>query len=90
MKGDLAKVRSLLKDAIHQDPEYPVNYYNLACAFAEQGDKAEMLANLSLAFEYKDHVLHGEHMPNPRSDSSFQKYLEDTDFIDLMKRLGYQ
>jgi predicted Zn-dependent protease len=88
--GNLKKVHSLLDDAIRQDPDYPLNYYNLACAFAEEGDKPKMLANLSLAFQHKDHVLKGEQMPDPRSDDSFQSYVHDADFVKLMKQLGYK
>jgi hypothetical protein len=29
-------------------------------------------------------------MLDPRSDSSFQKYARDPDFVGLMKKLGYQ
>jgi tetratricopeptide (TPR) repeat protein len=89
MSGDLKKVHTLLDDAIRQDPDYPLNYYNLACAFAEEGDKSKMLANLSTAFQHKNHVLKGEQMPDPRSDDSFQKYVHDEDFVKLMKQLGY-
>jgi predicted Zn-dependent protease len=89
ISGKLKKAQALLEDAIHQDPEYPLNYYNLACAYADQGDKEKVLSNLSLAFEHKDHVLKGEQMPDPRSDSSFQKYVRDEDFIKLMKKLSY-
>jgi len=90
ISGDLKKARAILEDAIRQDPEYPLNYYNLACAFAEEGDKSKALANLSLAFQHKDSVLKGEKMPGPRTDSSFQKYVRDDDFIKLMKKLGYR
>ncbi len=90
MSGDLKKARALLDGAIQQDPEYPLNYYNLACAFAEDGNKSKALANLSLAFQHKGNVLKGEKMPDPRTDSSFQKYVRDDDFIVLMKKLGYQ
>src|ERR1700722_2018066 len=31
MSGEMKKARSLLDDAIQKDPEYPLNYYNLAC-----------------------------------------------------------
>lgn len=89
ISGDLKKVHSLLDDAIQKDPDYPLNYYNLACAFAEDGDKSKALANLSLAFQHKDNVLKGEKMPDPRADSSFQKYARDDDFIGLMKKIGY-
>jgi len=89
ISGDLKKARGLLGDAIRQDPEYPLNYYNLACAFAEEGNKSKVLANLSLAFQHKDRVLKGEKMPDPRADSSFQKYVRDEDFIKLMNKIGY-
>lgn len=90
ISGQLKKAHELLDEAIPQDPEYPLNYYNLACAFAEEGDKNRMLANLALAFQHKDHVLKGEQMPNPRSDSSFQNYIRDDDFLKLMKELGFK
>jgi predicted Zn-dependent protease len=90
ISGQIKKAHGLLDDAISQDPEYPLNYYNLACAFAEEGDKAKMLVNLTHAFQHKDHVLKGEQMPDPRSDSSFQKYVRDDDFAKLMKALGFK
>ena len=90
ISGDLKKSRALLESAIRDDPEYPLNYYNLACAYAEEGDKDKVLTNISLAFDHKEHVLKGEQMPDPRTDSSFQKYVRDQDFIKLMAKLGYK
>jgi predicted Zn-dependent protease len=90
ISGQLKKAHELLDEAIPEDPEYPLNYYNLACAFAEDGDKGKMLANLDLAFQHRDHLLKGEQMPDPRSDSSFQKYLRDDDFVRLLKALGFK
>ena len=90
ISGQLKQAHALLDDAIEQDPEYPLNYYNLACTYAEEGDKSRMLTNLSLAFQHKEHVLRGEHMPDPRTDSSFHKYVRDEDFVKLMVKLGYR
>jgi len=90
INGDLKKAHTLLDDAIKQDPEYPLNYYNLACAFAEDGDKAKLLVNLALAFQHKNNALSGEQMPDPRADSSFQKFVRDPDFAKLMRDLGYK
>jgi predicted Zn-dependent protease len=90
ISGQLKRAHALLDEAIPQDPDYPLNYYNLACAFAEEGNKGKMLANLDLAFQHKDHALYGEQMPDPRSDSSFQKYVRDGDFVKLMKALGFK
>lgn len=88
--GEMKKAHTLLDEAIGKDPEYPLNYYNRACAFAEEGDKGKALANLDLAFQKKANVLKGEQMPDPRADSSFQKYVRDSDFVNLMKKLGLQ
>ncbi len=90
ISGQVNKAHELLDNAIPQDTEYPLNYYNLACVFAEDGNKGKMLANIELAFQHKDHVLKGERMPDPRSDSSFQKYVQDDDFVKLMKALGFK
>lgn len=90
ISGNLKSARALLEEGIRQDPEYPLNYYNLACAFAEDGDKNKMLENLSLAFQRKSNTVKGEKMPDPRADSSFQKYVHDGDFMKLMNNLGYK
>jgi len=90
ISGDLKKTHALLESAIRDDPEYPLNYYNLACAYAEEGDKGKALTNLALAFQHKEQVLKGEQMPDPRTDSSFQKYVRDEDFAKLMAKLGYK
>lgn len=88
--GEMKKAHALLDEAVERDPEYPLNYYNRACAFAEEGDKSRALANLDLAFQRKANVLNGEQMPDPRADSSFQKYIRDPDFVSLMKKLDRQ
>ena len=87
--GELKKAHALLDEAVGKDPQYPLNYYNLACAYAEEGDKAA-LANLQLAFDRRANILKGEQMPDPRADSSFQKYVRDSEFVGLMKKLGYK
>jgi tetratricopeptide (TPR) repeat protein len=90
ISGDVKKARELLREAITKDPDYPLNYYNLACANAEEGQKAEALANIQRAFDRKANIISGEKMPDPSADSSFQKYGNDPDFIALMKKLGYK
>lgn len=89
ISGNLKKVHTLLDEAVRQDPDYPLNYYNLACAFAGEDDKPKMLANLALAFQHKDHLIKGEKMPDPRTDDSFKSYVHDADFVNLMKQIGY-
>jgi hypothetical protein len=88
ISGEMKKVHALLDEAIGKDPDYPLNYYNRACALAEEGDKPGALANLELAFRRKANVLPGEQMPDPPADSSFRKYVDDPDFVALMKKLA--
>ena len=53
-------------------------------------NKTKALVNLDMAFQRKANVLKGEQMPDPRADSSFQRYVRDSDFVNLMKKLGLQ
>jgi predicted Zn-dependent protease len=86
--GRTSDSKALLQESIRTDPSYPLNYYNLACVSADEGDKSGVLKNLSLAFQHKDQVLPGEQMPDPTTDPSFKKYAQDADFKALIPRLG--
>jgi tetratricopeptide (TPR) repeat protein len=88
ISGRTADSRALLQELVRTDPGYPLNYYNLACASADENDKTGVLKNLSLAFQHKDQVLPGEQMPDPTTDPSFKKYAQDADFKALIARLG--
>ena len=46
MSGDLKQSRLVAQHAIEADPDYPLNYYNLACADAEQGDAEQARVHL--------------------------------------------
>ena len=59
ISGRSADAKALLQESVRTDPEYPLNYYNLACVSADEDDKAGVLKNLSLAFQHKDQVLPG-------------------------------
>lgn len=90
ISGQLKKAHDLLDIAIRNDSDYPMNYYNLACTYGEEGNKTKVLANLQLAYDRKANMTKGETMPDPRGDSSFEKYKRDPDFIKLMEKLGYK
>ncbi len=90
MSGQIQRVHALLDSAIQKDPDYPLNYYNRACAFAEEGDKPKMIAALKQAFARKRNMTPGEEMPDPRTDSSFQRFTSDPDFTKLMRDLKLQ
>jgi tetratricopeptide (TPR) repeat protein len=87
--GMLEKARAIFEKAIRQDPEYPLFHYNLACAHAELGDADRTLTSLRNALQRKDKVLPGESFPDPRRDSSFQRYSTNERFRKLLREYGY-
>ena len=59
---------------------YPLNYYQLACADAEEGKTADAKVHLREAFDRKQNVLPGESMPDPSKDDSIRKLKHHADF----------
>lgn len=88
LSGEPAKAKDVLEWAIGIDAEYPMFYYNLACAFAEMDNPGEALRNLRLAYQYRHNMLSKESFPDPIKDPSFKKFLKDKQFraeLDKMK-----
>jgi len=80
ISGDVENAKKIYNSAISKAPEYPMFYYNLACACAESNDLDGAIKNLKLAYKYKKNMLPGETLPNPRNDSSFKKYINTEKF----------
>lgn len=80
MTGDLKNSRAYAERAIASDPDYPLNYYNLACADAEEGNATQARAHLSQAFDRRANVIMGESMPDPTKDDSILKLKKDKAF----------
>jgi tetratricopeptide (TPR) repeat protein len=87
MAGDIPKARSLFERAIVDDPEYPMYYYNLACADAEEKNLAGAKNHLQQAFARKANVIAGEAMPDPTKDDSFLPYRDNREFWTFVKGL---
>lgn len=87
IKGDLNKARTIFDYGLSKDASYPLFYYNIGCIYGEKGDIDSSITYLKLAFERKSNVLEGEDMPNPKDDSSFQKFLNDDKFKKLLEEL---
>jgi tetratricopeptide (TPR) repeat protein len=85
--GDLASSENVARYGISKDPDYPVFYYNLACAAAEKGDAAGAKTNLKLAYDRRANVLPGETFSDARTDDSFQKLMQQRDFRDFADTL---
>lgn len=80
MSGDIKDSRAVAEQAIADDPEYPINYYNMACMDAERGDAAGAKMHLKQAFDHRANVLKGESMPDPTKDDSILKLKNDGAF----------
>jgi tetratricopeptide (TPR) repeat protein len=87
LTGDVAGARRIFQDAIHKDGSYPIYYYNLACADAEQLDAASARTHLEQAFSRKKNLLPGESMPNPTTDESLLKLKSNQSFWTFVEGL---
>ncbi len=87
MGGEVGKARTLFEKAIRDDPDYPLYYYNLACADAEEKKLNDAVLHLQQAFARKGNVLQGEKMPDPTRDDSFLPYKEKKDFWTAIEKL---
>ncbi|MGB8967621.1 MAG: tetratricopeptide repeat protein, partial [Candidatus Sulfotelmatobacter sp.] len=87
MSGDIAKARAIFEKASVEDPDYPMYYYNLACADAEEKNLASARNNLQKAFDRKANVIPGEKMPDPTTDDSFLPYRENKEFWAFLEGL---
>lgn len=88
MSGDMKGSRSVAENAIASDPDYPINYYNLACADAEQGNVQGAKEHLKQAFDRRANVLKGESMPDPTKDDSILKLKSNTEFWAFVESLS--
>jgi hypothetical protein len=87
MSGDVAKARAIFEKASAEDPEYPMYYYNLACADAEEKNLAGARSNLQKAFDRKANIIPGENMPDPTTDDSFLPYRNNKEFWTFLEGL---
>jgi tetratricopeptide (TPR) repeat protein len=83
--GDLPAAKATFEYGLSKDAAYPMFYYNLACTYAEMEDLDGTLANLRLAFKYRDNMMAGEQFPDPAQDSSFQRFLKNERFVALLR-----
>lgn len=87
MSGNVPKARTLFEAAIAKDPDYPLYYYNLACADAEENKLADARLHLQEAFARRSNVIPGETMPDPAKDDSFLPHRDDQDFWKFIESL---
>jgi tetratricopeptide (TPR) repeat protein len=88
--GNLKRSKETLEYGLSKDPTYPNFYYTLACVYAEMNDLDQALSNLRTAFKYRENLIPGERMPDPRKDDSFKRFKNDERFQKLMASLPLQ
>jgi tetratricopeptide (TPR) repeat protein len=87
MSGNIAKARAIFEKAVATDPDYPLYYYNLACADAEEKKLAGAKKHLQDAFDRKANIIPGESMPDPTQDDSFLPYRNNKEFWTFVEGL---
>jgi hypothetical protein len=85
--GDIRKARAIFTAAIVDDPDYPMYYYNLACADAEEKKLADARIHLQQAFARKQNMISGENFPDPTKDDSFLPYKNNKEFWTFLEQL---
>ena len=87
MSGKTGKSREIFQKAVAEDPDYPLYYYNLACADAEENKLADARLHLQQAFARKSNLIAGETMPEPTKDNSFLPHRGNQDFWMFLQSL---
>jgi len=85
--GNIKRARAVFEAAIKADPDFPLYYYNLACADAEEKKLSDARTHLEQAFARKKNMLPGESMPDPTKDDSFLPYQNNKEFWTFLKTL---
>jgi len=85
--GDIKSSMAVFEYGIASEPTYPLFYYNMACGYGELGDEDNAIKFLRPAYKYKNNMLSGEHLPDPMTDSSFQKFVDNETFRRAVKEM---
>lgn len=89
LMGNQQEAKTVLGDGLKEDPAYPMFHYNMACAYAAEGNLADTLIHLEEAFKNRGNMIKGEKFPDLANNNAFRKYLTTTEFQDLMARYKY-
>ena len=86
--GRLKEAKATFQQGIQADPTYPMFHYNLACTFAEMNDLDHTMQSLTIAFRHRKNKNPGDKgMPDPRQNSSFQRFMKNETFRNLVNDL---
>jgi len=85
--GDLGNAKETFTYGISKDPDYPMFYYNMACTYGEMKKMDKAIEYLKLAFDRRENMIEGEEMPDPATDSSFERFMQNEEFRKALKEL---
>jgi tetratricopeptide (TPR) repeat protein len=89
MIGRLKEAKAIFEQGIQADPTYPMFHYHLACTFADMNDLDHAMQSLKTAFRHRKNQNSGEDlMPDPRQNSSFQRFMKNDTFRSLVNELA--
>lgn len=88
ISGDLRKAKATFEYGLSKDPKYPMFHYNMACTYAEMNDVDKAIEYLRQAFEYKANMVKGERFPDPWTDDSFQRFMNNDKFVNALKEMS--
>ncbi|HYW74405.1 MAG TPA: hypothetical protein VE961_25505 [Pyrinomonadaceae bacterium] len=88
ISGDLKKAKDTFEYGLTQDPKYPMFHYNMACTYAEMKDVDNAIKYLQQAFQYKQNMIKGEKFPDPWTDDSFQRFMNNDKFVNALKAMS--
>jgi tetratricopeptide (TPR) repeat protein len=87
ISGDLDQSRAVNVAAIAKDPTYPLYYFNLACADAEENKLDAAKQHLQQAWDRRQNTLKGEKFPDPAKDDSILKLKSNAAFWTFVEGL---
>ena len=87
ISGSLDKAKEIFEYGISKDADYPMFYYNMACTYGEKKDMDKAIEYLKAAFDRRENMIQGEEMPDPATDSSFERFMKTEKFKAALKEL---
>src|ERR1044072_1046082 len=87
ISGDLDKAKETFEYGLSKDPKYPMFHYNMACTYAEMKNADKALLYLQQAFANKENMIKGEVFPDPWTDDSFQRFMNNDKFVTGLREL---
>lgn len=89
MTGRLKEAKATFQEGIQADPTYPMFHYHLACTFADMNDLDHAMQSLTIAFRHRRNQNPGDKgMPDPRQNASFQRFMQNETFRNLVNDLA--